>query len=233
MAEPGQRRNKAAARASSQAKKTRVQSAITLTAICGAAIFFGYFIGQYAIQMLVGESAGGSIVHVEQAPAGGGSSSAAAGGPLSGAPVGASQPAVPGAATSAAPTNTAGGGTHAPASAGATSPSPASQAASTPVVATAQRPPVANPPAASAPTSQAVRAAENVMHRVQVGGYAERSGAEGLLAELRRAGFADAFVTFNTEYRVQVGSFASRSGADSVAQTLRQLGYVVHLVPVE
>ncbi|MGE5573743.1 MAG: SPOR domain-containing protein [Bacillota bacterium] len=75
---------------------------------------------------------------------------------------------------------------------------------------------------AEAPTA----APGEILYRVQVGEFDDRTGAETLARELSGAGYPG-FVTSAAPYRVQVGAFADKANADSLVAELEAKGYTV------
>ena len=68
-----------------------------------------------------------------------------------------------------------------------------------------------------------------ILYRVQVGEFDERTGAESLARELAGAGYLG-FVTGGAPYRVQVGAFAEKVNADRLAAELEAKGFSVVVV---
>ncbi len=65
-----------------------------------------------------------------------------------------------------------------------------------------------------------------ILYRVQVGEFDDRTGAEGLARELAGAGYPG-FVTGGAPYRVQVGAFSEKANADRLASELETKGHSV------
>ncbi|MDI6638185.1 MAG: SPOR domain-containing protein [Bacillota bacterium] len=68
-----------------------------------------------------------------------------------------------------------------------------------------------------------------ILYRVQVGEFDDRTGAESLARELAGAGYPG-FVTGGVPYRVQVGAFAEKANAERLAAELEAKGYSVVVV---
>ncbi|MGE5587819.1 MAG: SPOR domain-containing protein [Clostridia bacterium] len=71
--------------------------------------------------------------------------------------------------------------------------------------------------------------AGQVLYRVQVGEFDDRTGAEALARELGGAGYPG-FVTGGAPYRVQVGAFAEKVNAERLAAEIEARGYSVVVV---
>ncbi len=116
------------------------------------------------------------------------------------------------------------------ASQGATSSLESGAPAGESATATSSQQPTVVPPAsaageAGAGTPQGA-AGTSALHRVQVGEFADRAGADDLARELGLAGYPG-FVTAGPPFRVQVGAFSERANADRLASELEQKGYSV------
>ncbi len=82
-------------------------------------------------------------------------------------------------------------------------------------------------PAATADTSP--ESENDVLFRVQVGAFSQRSNAESVVVRLAEQGY-DASILSGPPYRVQTGSFSSRNNADAYAEELRSAGFEVLVV---
>lgn len=65
-----------------------------------------------------------------------------------------------------------------------------------------------------------------VLHRVQIGWFSRRSGAEKRLAEARSKGYSDAFITPRKGgFAVQIGAFSKRANSEKLAAEAKQKGF--------
>ncbi len=68
------------------------------------------------------------------------------------------------------------------------------------------------------------------LYKVQVGAFDDRESAEVMAGTLKRAGYADAWVTSSVPHRVQVGAYSNPDNATKVVKQLEAAGYSVHIV---
>lgn len=72
------------------------------------------------------------------------------------------------------------------------------------------------------------KTASNVLYRVQVGAFSDKTNAEKLKAELISKGYSAYIVNRASLYRVQVGAFTLRENSNNLAARLKALGYSVY-----
>ena len=80
---------------------------------------------------------------------------------------------------------------------------------------------------ATTPPQQPPAQQPTTWHRVQVGAFASTANANALLANLRAAGFQDAFINRGADnlHRVQVGAFGVRANAEARLRQVHNAGF--------
>lgn len=226
----------------------RIGAVLTLATVCVATIVIGYFVGRTVIQGVVHDTLGatpGSPVAQH---------SSAVANPSDGVPTGSLLPdparagdAPPNVATptAALPTDSPTAHVRDTRAVDDAAVPLLTDSAEVPQAEQGNDPPpqaLVQPAQSTGPTGQGSTASQSgpvsqpagrVLHRIQVGGFADRPSAERLLERLQPQ-YPDAFIVPGPEFRVQVGAFGSKDGADEVVAELAAQGYDnVHVVKVE
>lgn len=69
----------------------------------------------------------------------------------------------------------------------------------------------------------------NVLYKVQIGAYRNRSNAEAQQQKARQAGFDVYIVSEDNLFKVQIGAFANQENANRLAERARKAGFAVYI----